>query len=176
MSSVLLAAYDRTILVHPLLTLLLIACIVAGLATNASNFRLDASADSLVLEQDESLDYYRAVKARYGSDDSLIITYTPKAELFSDEVLEDIRQLRSKLKKVSRVESVTTLLDVPLIKSPPVTLFELSQEVITLESTTADPELAQQEILSSPLYRDLLVSKDGTTTTLQVFFEYDQIY
>ena len=176
MSSVLLAAYDRTILVHPLLTLLLIACIVAGLATNTSNFRLDASADSLVLEQDESLDYYRAVKARYGSDDSLIITYTPKAELFSDEVLEDIRQLRSKLKKVSRVESVTTLLDVPLIKSPPVTLFELSQEVITLESTTADPELAQQEILSSPLYRDLLVSKDGTTTTLQVFFEYDQTW
>jgi len=176
MSSVLLALYNRTILGHPLVTLLLVAFVIAGLASYAPKFRLDASADSLVLENDESLEYYRTVKALYGSDDSLIITYTPKSELFSEEVLADLKRLRSKLEKVERVESVTTLLDVPLIKSPPVTLFELSKEVITLESDKADRELARKEILSSPLYRDLLVSQDGTTTALQVVFEYDETW
>jgi len=176
MSSVLLSIYNRTILGHPLVTLLMVAFVIVGLASYAPKFRLDASADSLVLENDESLEYYRSVKALYGSDDSLIITYTPKSALFSDEVLEDLKQLRSKLEKVGRVESVTTLLDVPLIKSPPVTLFELSQEVITLESEKADRELARQEILSSPLYRELLVSRDGTTTALQVIFEYDETW
>ncbi len=176
MSSILLAAYNRTVLGRPLVTLLMVALVIAGLASYVPKFRLDASADSLVLENDESLEYYRAVKALYGSDDSLIITYTPKAELFSEEVLADLKRLRSKLEKVERVESVTTLLDVPLIKSPPVTLFELSKEVITLESEKADSELARKEILSSPLYRDLLVSQDGTTTALQVIFQHDETW
>jgi len=174
MSPTLLAVYNRTILGHPLITLLMVAFVISGLASYTPKFRLDASADSLVLESDESLEYYRAVKALYGSDDSLIITYTPNANLFSDEVLKDLKQLRSKLEKVERVESVTTLLDVPLIKSPPVTLFELSEEVLTLESTKTDRKLAEKEILASPLYRDLLVSRDGTTTALQVIFQYDE--
>ena len=176
MSSLLLATYNRIILGHPIITLIITTLIVIVLGYHAPQFRLDASADTLVLENDQSLKYYRSIKAIYGSDDSLIITYTPESEIFTDEVLKDLKQLRDKLAKIDRVESVTTLLDVPLIKSPPVTLSELSKEIITLESPKADRALAQKEFLSSPLYKDLLISADGKTTALQVLFKHDETW
>jgi predicted RND superfamily exporter protein len=174
MSSKLLAAYNRIILGHPVITLVLAALIVAALGSYAPKFRLDASADTLVLENDQSLKYYRSIKGLYGSDDSLVLTYTPESDIFSDDVLHDLKMLRSKLEKLDGIESVVSILNVPLIKSPPVTLIELSKGIITLESPEVNLELAKKEFLTSPLYRNLLVSEDGSTTALQVNFKKDE--
>ena len=168
--------YNNLVLDRPGLTLLLIAVVTLFFGYHASSFRLDASADSLILENDSALQYYRAVRGRYGSDDSLIITYTPDTELFSDAVLDDIRALRDALLQLDRVEAVISLLDVPLISSPPVTLSEMSREIRTLESPGTDRQLARLEFLDSPLYRNLIISPDGATTALQVNFRRDDTY
>jgi hypothetical protein len=174
MSSLLPTIYNRIVLGHPVITLIVTGFIVLFLGYHAPHFRLDASADTLVLENDQSLKYYRSIKALYGSDDSLILTYTPERGIFTDKVLQDLKQLRDKLRQLERVESVTTLLDVPLIKSPPVTLSDLSREIITLENPGVDRALAEKEFLSSPFYRDLLISAYGKTTALQLLFKNDE--
>jgi predicted RND superfamily exporter protein len=176
MSPTLPECYDKLVLKMPWLVLLIIT--LAGVVSGyyASNFKLDASADSLVLENDASLHYYRSIRARYGSDDSLIVTYTPNDDLFSAGVLADLEQLRSELEAMDRVESIVSLLDVPLISSPPVTLAELSEEIRTLKSPQTDIDLARNEFVSSPLYRNLVISPDGQTTALQVNFHRDETY
>ena len=171
-----LDAYDRLVLKRPGITLLVIAFVVVFFAYHAPGFRLDASADSLVLENDEALQYYRSIRARYGSDEYLIITYTPDRDLFSDTVLADLQALRDEVAAMEHVDSVVSLLDVPLIQSPPVSLAELSDEVPTLESTRTDKALARQEFLSSPMYRNLLISPDGKTTAIQVNFRRDETW
>jgi len=176
MSSSLPALYDRLVLKHPLAVLILAALLVAFFSLYTPEFRLDASADSLVLENDRTLRYYRSIRARYGSDDYLIVTYTPRGEMFSAAVLADLRSLRDALASLERVESVVSLLDVPLINSPPVTLAELGRGTRTLESPGTDIGLAQTEFVSSPLYRDLLISPDLKTTALQVNFRRDETY
>ena len=176
MSSTLPDYYDRLVLKHPALTLLLIGLLTGFFGYHALSFRLDASADTLVLENDQSLRTYRAVREQYGSDDYLIITYTPSGDLFSPAVLDDLRLLHDKLTELERVDSVVSLLDVPLIESPPVTLNELSQEINTLESPQTDIDLARQEFVHSPLYRNLLISPDSRTTALQVKFRRDDTY
>ena len=168
--------YYGLVLRSPGITLLLIALVVVFFSYHTPSFRLDASADSLVLENDEALDYYRSIRARYGSDDYLIITYTPNADLFSDAVLQELRTLRDKLRGMARVESVISLLDVPLIKSPPVTIDDLKQDIPTLESPQTDRNMARQEFLSSPLYRNLIISPDGKTTALQLSFRRDETW
>ena len=75
--------YENIVLKKPVLTIIFSLIITAYFATQATEFKMDASADSLILENDQALKYYRSIKARYGSDDFLIITYTPKADLFS---------------------------------------------------------------------------------------------
>ena len=91
MSGRLATIYDDVVLKRPGITLLLIALISVFFAYHIPDFKLDASADSLILENDQALRYYRSVRARYGSDDNLIVTYTPDRDLFSEAVLADLR-------------------------------------------------------------------------------------
>ncbi|MDH3978970.1 MAG: MMPL family transporter [Gammaproteobacteria bacterium] len=168
--------YDRLILKHPALTLLFVALLLGFFGYHAQFFRLDASADSLILENDQSLRTYRVAREQYGSDDFLVITYSPSGDMFSPAVLTDLRTLRDRLAGLERIESVVSLLDVPLIESPPITLRQLSQYTPTLESPGTDINLARREFAQSPLYRNLLISPDGRTTALQVNFRRDATY
>lgn len=171
-----LNTYNRFVLSQPKITLFLVLCFIAFFAYFAPKFRLDASADSLVLESDTALEYYRAIRARYGSDDSLILTYTPAGNLFADKALSDLRSLRDQFSALSRVETVVSLLDVPLIQSPPVTLNQLAEGITTLESPHVDIQLAEKEFTTSQLYRNLIISPDGKTTALQIQFHRDDVW
>ena len=168
MQRILASLYDRLVLKQPLLALIALTTVIAYFLIYIPEFELDASADSLVLENDSSLQYYRSIRERYGSDDFLIVTYTPEGALFSDAVLADIASLRDELAALEQVDEVISLLDVPLVDSPPMTLAEIARGVRTLESDDADVTLAEQEMRNSPLYENLLVNSNGDTTAMQV--------
>ena len=162
------SAYNFVVLRQPLATLIALAVVIVYFLLYIPDFELDASADSLVLENDSSLKYYRSLRERYGSDDFLIVTYSPEQELFSADVLADIKQLREELNQLEQVASVVSLLDVPLVDSPPMTLAEISRQVRTLESDDVDISMAEREFRESPLYRNLVVNSQGDTTAMQV--------
>jgi predicted RND superfamily exporter protein len=176
MKQSLLTLYERLVFDRPAVTLLLVFLVTGFFGWFTQDFRLDISADSLVLENDADLKYYRAIQARYGSDDYLIVTYTPNAGLFEPQTLEDLGKLRDSLAAIERVESVISILDVPLLQSPPMELKELQQGVRTLLDEQTDFELAKQELHDSPLYRNRLVGAGGDTTALQVNFQRDATY
>ncbi len=130
----------------------------------------------MVLENDKDLKFSRLINSRYGESDYLIIAYTPKGDLFSAESLTRIKTLRDELSGLKRVSSVVTILDVPLLESPPVPVKELATNIRTLESPTVDIELARNEFRTSPIYNNLLVSPDLKTTALIVNFPDDKNY
>jgi len=168
--------YDDIVLRHPIATLVTVAAFTVSFGWYAQYFALDASADSLTLERDEGLEYYRYVRARYGSDDFLLITYTPEDPLFSDEVLSDIGALRDELAAIPNVESVTTILDVPLVNSPAASLRNIDRGIRYLKDANTDRQLAQRELLTSPLYSNMLISSDGRTTAVRVDVQRDRNY
>ena len=170
----LIQLYEALVLSRPWLTLGLLSILLVTVGYHSKDFRLDASADTLVLENDSALRYYRSITARYGSEDYLVITYTPNQGLFSKTVLADLAELRRQLKQIKRVVSVTTILDVPLINSPSVTLSELSKNIRTLESADSIPGLARIELTTSPFYSNLIISPDGHTTALQIKLHRDE--
>ncbi len=137
---------------------------------------MDASSETLVLERDKALSYYRNIKQQYGNDEFLVITYSPQQPLFNEAVLSDIALLQQRLGELSGVSSVVSILTVPLIQSPPMTLSEVAQNVITLQSPNVDVLLAEQELTSSPLYRNLLISEDASTTAMQINLALDSEY
>lgn len=144
------------------------------LALQTQNFKLDASTDALFIEGDEDLAYYREIAQRYGYDDFLVVTYTPEADLFSDEALEGLAALRDDLRSMPRVASVMGMLDVPLLDSPRVSIREVQQEQRTLMDPDTDRELAKREFQTSPLYRNLVMNPEGTTTAMLVHLEHDE--
>lgn len=168
--------YYRLVLDRPVWVLFWVIAFLALVIPFAQGFKLDASGDALVLENDEDLRYYRGMHARYGSDDFLVVTYSPRGDLMSDAVLADLRKLRDELAALERVESVISLLNVPLTNSPRVTLSEIREGQRTLKTPDMDRELARRELTTSPLYRNLIVSPDGRTTAMQVNLRRDEKY
>lgn len=176
MTERLLNIYRRLVIDHPVAALLVSSLLVLGMGWFARDFRLDASADSLVLENDKDLRYYREIRKDYVADDFLIITYTPSDDLFNAETLAKLRQLRDELRRLERVARVISILDVPLLDSSELTLSELGGPLRTLETPGTDPLQARAELLANPLYSKRILSQDGRTTALQVIFERDQTY
>jgi len=158
--------FDKVILKRPVLTIIFILVVVCFLGYKAKDFRLDASAETLVLENDKDLRYSRLIDSRYGLQEYLVMTYAPEDDLFSDKALSNLSRLRDELKGMARVSSVVSILDVPLLESPPVPIKELAANIRTLESQTVDKKLAKIEFKNSPLYQNLLVSPDLKTTAL----------
>jgi predicted RND superfamily exporter protein len=176
MGRVLARLYDRTVLDRPVATLIGVALVTMLFGWFVPRFSLDASTDSLILETDDDLRYYRSIRSRYGSDEFLIVTYTPDTPLFDDVALNDLRALRDSLMKLDRVASVVSILDVPLLQSPKIRLDDLPDGVHRLEDRGTDRALAQRELLTSPLYRNLVLSPDGRTTALRVDLHPDREY
>ncbi|MEX2491380.1 MAG: MMPL family transporter [Nitrospirales bacterium] len=178
MESGFLRYYKKTVIERPASTLLVFLLIVGLFGYHGSDLKLDASAESIVLENDPDLRYYRSTRAVYGSDDFVIITYTPTDDLLSPSSLAHLKSLRDDLRQVARVSSVVTILDVPLLNSPKVSIAELTDnaEVRTLETPGVDKELARKEFLESPIYQNNLVSPNGQTTALLVTFKRDEQY
>lgn len=149
----------------------LIACLLLAVAfgAGARHLRVDASRDALILDSDPDLRFAELIDQRYGTLGDLILTYTPReGQLLSPEVLERLTRLRGQLLEVEGVTEITSLLDVPLLRNPPVALSELQNNIKALEDPGADLELARQEFASSPLYRELIVSEDLQTTAMAV--------
>lgn len=159
-------AYQRLFLGRPVMALLLLLGVLAFFAYHAKDFRLGASADSLVLEGDPDLALFREVASRYQTSDLLIVAFTPNEPLFSDAALAQLSLLRDELREVESIAEVTTLLDVPLVKSSDASLLEMVDDVPTLESPSVDRERAIDELSTSPVFRDLVLSRDLETTAL----------
>ncbi|MTJ00668.1 MAG: RND family transporter [Marinobacter adhaerens] len=163
------ALYDRLVFPHPFIILSAFAVLLALAAIKFGEFRLDASAESLVLENDRSLEQYRQVNRRFTtSDDFLIVTYTPEGELFSKEGLARLGALRDELQSLDAVGSTNSILNVPLLHSPDLTLDTVDSEIKTLDEHGVALETAREALLNNPLYPNLLISEDGRTTAIQV--------
>ena len=168
--------FNRLVLQHPGIIVLFVLVTISFLAIKTRGFRLDASAETLVLENDEDLQYARQINSRYGQQDFLILTYTPKGVLFSPDRLAALARLRDELRSLEHVESVRSILDIPLLGNPPVSIKEFNADLPTLESPTVDLYQAGIELGESPFCRDLLLSSDLQTTALLVYFPNDEIY
>lgn len=173
MGARLLRLFEVLVLDRPLPALLVVLLLTAAIGWFARDFRLDASADSLVLENDADLRYYRQVRQHYGDDDFLIVTYSPQAKLFAPATLDDLKRLDAELAGLPGVSRVFSILDAPLINAPGLTLGDLQSKVRILRSPEVDPQVARAEFISSPLYRNLIISPNARTTALQVLLARD---
>lgn len=179
-NSVFVRAYDKIFLSYPIVTVLVGLGVVAFFAQYIPNFKIDMSSDSITLENDESVRYYSYTRELFGSDDYVFLTVVPKADLFSDEVIEELTALSEEFTAIEHIESVTSILTVPLFHSPDVPLMLAATGFKTLGGG-ADRVMAKKELVESPMYLDLLISKEADATNFQINFketeqQYNDIY
>ncbi len=166
--------YKKLIIDFSKLTLILLSTIVIFSFYQAKNFNLDASSDALLLEGDKDLKYLREVNERYGTKDFLVLTYTPVSNFEEKETILNLQLLKSKIEKLTWVDSVITLIDVPLLKSTDEGLMDRLKNYKTLAYPEIDRKRGFEEILNSPIYKNYVISEDGKTSGIVVYLKKDE--
>ena len=157
------------IIKKPTWSLIAFLIVVCSSVLQIQNFSLDASSESLSLDGDNNLELYFATQETFGSDESLVISYSVKdGTILSKDQIISLRSLRDDLLELEGVNSVVSILDVSLFQSPPLSLVELASEVYTIDNGKADQSLISKEFKNSPLYSNNLVSTDLKTTALLI--------
>ncbi len=160
--------YQNIILKNPksILIILLIALFTFGYYSK--DFKLDASSETLLIEGDPDLEYLKEITNRYGSKEFLILTYTPNEGMISDVSINNLLSLKYKIQSLNWVHSVITLLDIPLLNNSDAPLQERLENFKTLKDEDIDKERGFNEILSSPVFRNFVISEDGKTSGIIV--------
>jgi uncharacterized protein len=160
--------YKNYLLTHSIFSTIIAVLLLLITGSFISEFRMDASADSLVLENDQSLEYYRKVKKKYGTDDYLFVTFQPKAPLFSEGSIKQLKSLKEQLAALNDVETVISLVDAPIFNPAKISLSNIENDIYFIGDEGVDLVQAKKDALSIPLYQNLLFSTDGETTAIQV--------
>ncbi len=166
--------YKKAVLDFPKIIILLLGIIIIVSFYHSKNFNLDASSDALLLEGDPDLKYLREVNETYGSKDFLFLTYAPVAKFSDKETILNLQLLKSKIEKLSWVDRVITIIDVPLLKSTDEGLMERLKNYKTLAYPEIDRVRGFEEIINSPLYRNYVISEDGKTSGIVVYLKKDE--
>ena len=166
--------YKSSIIEKPKFTLLILFILLLVFGYHTKNFQLDASSDTLLLENDPDLKYLREVNNKYGSKDFLVLTYTPKNDLLNESTITNLTNLKNDLKNLSWANNVITILDVPLLKNNDDPLTERIKNFKTLSSDDADKQRGFDEIINSPIYKEFVISKDGKTSGILVYIKTDK--
>ncbi|RXK08175.1 efflux RND transporter permease subunit [Halarcobacter bivalviorum] len=158
--------FDLTVIKHPFKTVFILLLGVIFLGYYSTKLEIDASSETLLLDNDKDLQFARKVSKLYYNPDFLLITYSPKEDLLSEESLKTLKKLSNELIKLENIDSVTSILNVPLLQSPVQKLSKLVDNVRTLEKSNPNKELVKKEFLESEIYKNALVSADFKTTAL----------
>ena len=165
----------KKLLNFPKLILLSLIIILLGSLYFSKNFKLDASADTLLLENDPDLKYLREVNERYGSEEFFILTYEPKAVINKDSVLE-LEKFVTKINNLNWVSKTISVINAPLLQSTNEPLMERIQNLKYITSPNIEFETAIKELTSSPIYKNLIISKDSKTFGIVVYLKENKQY
>jgi len=163
--------YQNIILRNPksIFVLLLIALFTFGYFSK--DFRLDASSETLLIDGDPDLKYLKEISKKYGSKEFLILTYTPKDGMITDASINNLLSLKYKIQSLDWVHNVVTLLDIPLLNNSEAPLQERLENFKTLKDETVDKDRGFKEIISSPVFRNFVISEDGKTSGIIVYLK-----
>ena len=160
--------YERLVLRSPLTTLFLLLLILLTFASGIQNFKLDASTDALLLENDRDLRDFREISMRYPTQDFMFLAIVPEKDFLDDSNIALVKTLVKEISAVQEVKDVVSMLDVPLVQNMPGSLAEIATNFKTLHMPDVDHEKAREELTTSPIYSELIASRDGKVTALQI--------
>ncbi len=166
--------YQSSVLKKPKIIFLILILLLFSFAYHSKDFRLDASSDTLLIEGDPDLKYLREITKRYGAKEFLVLTFTPTEPITSESTINNILSLKYKIQSLDWVHSVITILDVPLLNNSDRPLQERLSNLITLKDEDVDKVKGFNEIINSPVFRNFVISEDGSTTGIIVNIKSDE--
>ena len=165
----------KKLLEKPKFILFLIVLVFSFSVYNAKNFQLDASADSLLLENDPDLNYLRSVNERYSSEDFFVITYSPKKKI-NNETIQELKKFVNEVDNIQWVSKTISILNAPLFESSDQPLIEKINNIQYITTPGIEINRALNELRNSPVYKRLIINDDATTFGIVAYIKDNKKY
>ena len=158
----------RLIVAFPKITLALFTVLALFFGYYSTKLEIDASSQTLLLDNDKDLQIWREVSKRYETPNFLVLAYTPAGDLLAPETIRKIAQMDAAFSKLDFVASVTDITNVPLLLNKGGGMSELLKHIPTLTDSDVNLTAARREFATSPFYASNLVSADLRTTAILI--------
>ena len=158
----------RLIVAFPKITLALFTALALFFGYYSTKLEIDASSQTLLLDNDKDLQIWREVSKRYETPNFLVLAYTPAGDLLAPETIRKIAQMDAAFSKLDFVASVTDITNVPLLLNKGGGMSELLKHIPALTDSDVNLTAARREFATSPFYASNLVSADFRTTAILI--------
>ncbi|WP_306528202.1 MMPL family transporter [Campylobacter sp.] len=166
----------RLIVAFPKITLALFTVLALFFGYYSTKLEIDASSQTLLLDNDKDLQIWREVSKRYETPNFLVLAYTPAGDLLAPETIRKIEQMDAAFSKLDFVASVTDITNVPLLLNKGGGMSELLKHIPTLTDADVNLTAARREFATSPFYASNLVSADFRTTAILINLKPQTLY
>ena len=165
----------KKILEQPKLILIFLLILLSLAFYQGKKFQLDASADTLLIENDPDLNYLRSVNERYSSEDFFVVTYSPKQTLNKNNINE-FKKFVNVIDNFKWVSKTISVLNSPLFESSDKPLIEKIKDIEYITSKDVDFNKALKELKNSPVYKKLIINEDASVFGIVVYIKDNQEY
>jgi uncharacterized protein len=154
--------------------LLLFAVLIGAAAFFVQQFRIDASAETLLVKNNALYIKTQQANQRFSPDEFILVAYKPRnGELFSAATFADLTMLSEQYSKLPRVQSVTSMLNVPLLADASVLSTDADVSALSWQQQQYSPAQMQQLLSNHPIFTDLLLNTAETAAAMQIVFKPD---
>lgn len=137
-----------------------------------TQFRIDASADTLLVKDNKLYIRTQVANEVFSPDEFILLAYQPKDHtLFSNTTFNDINALSEDIRKLERVKAVTSILTVPLVDDASALTGGTDVSSLTWQQQKYSPETMKSLVSGHPIFTDLLINREETATAIQIVFQ-----
>ena len=167
--------FYNKILQYPFYILLIFLTLFVFSIYQSKNFELDASADTLLIDNDPDLIFLRELNKKYKSEEFFIITYTPKNSNTKEAIIE-LEKLVSQINSFEWISKTISVINAPLLQSTNEPLMDRIKNLKYITSENINTDKAIKELTTSPVYKDLIISKDSKTFGIVAYLKDNKPY
>ena len=165
----------KKILTYPKLLIIFLLFLLSIATYFSKEFKLDASADTLLLENDPDLKYLREINQKYGSEEFFILTYEPKGQI-NIQSINELEKFVNKINNLQWVSKTISIINAPLLQSSDEPLMDRIKNLKYITNPEIKFDVALNELVKSPVYKNLIISEDAKTLGIVVYLKDNQEY
>ena len=152
---------------HRIVAVLAVLLLTTATASGLRSVTIDTSNESFLHPDDPVLSRYEAFRAKFGRDDLILIAVEADG-LFTPDGLQRLKSLHEALNSsVPHVANITSMINARNTRGEGDSLI-VGDLLESWPKTQADFDSLRDLVLANPLYRNRLISPDGSISTIAI--------
>ena len=139
---------------------------------NIKNFRIDASSDTLVAQDDEDFIYFNTYSELFNSKNFLLLAVENRDKIDLN-FIKNFKNISAKILELEQVSSIFSFIDAPILLSNNTSLNNLSSDSIDTLNNNPKLEIRKviDEFIKNPVYLNQIINEEGSVFSLVIYLK-----